>query len=312
MMRRFIVTGLLALGGLIAWESTASAQEIQLTGPLAGAPAVRNLRWHRKGRFEIAPTLSFTLLDEYQRTMLAGARLNYNVTDWLALGVWGAYGAVHMNTGLTDEIQKVSDARWSSGWDAPVDTGTGKNPSGYTSGDISRNRVDRNASVLSVGKNMKDQLGTIQWVVSPQITAVPFRGKLAIFHKAFVDTELYFFGGPAFVGLKERADFTDLNKLKTGDNGLVAQTYDTATRVAIAPTFGAGLTFFTGKATGLGVEYRALPFSWNTSGFDSRGGAPSDKGPDSKVDTKDREFKFNQMITISFSVFLPTDLKLSP
>jgi len=307
MMRRFIVTGLLALGGLIAWESTASAQEIQLTGPLAGAPAVRNMRWHRKGRFEIAPTVSFTLLDEYQRNILVGARLNYNVADWLALGVWGAYGAVHYNTGLSDEIQKVSDARWNSSW---------SDTTAHTASEISRNRVDRNASALSVGKNFKDQLGTIQWVVAPQITAVPFRGKLAIFQKVFVDTEMYFFGGPAFVGLRERADFTDPSKLTPADPAhpadLAAQTYDTATRVAIAPTFGAGLTFFTGKFTGLGREYRALPFSWNTSGFDSRGGAPSDKGPDSKVDSKDREFKFNQMISVSFSVFLPTDLKVSP
>ena len=32
-----------------------SAQEIQLTGPLAGAPAVRKLRLYREGRFEVAP-----------------------------------------------------------------------------------------------------------------------------------------------------------------------------------------------------------------------------------------------------------------
>lgn len=310
MMRRFIVTGLLALGGLIAWESTASAQEIQFTGPLAGAPAARGLRLHRKGRWEIAPTLSFTLLDEYQRTMLVGARINYNITDWLALGVWGAYGAVNMQTGLSGEIQKVTDARWDPKWDT-VDA-SGKNAAGYSNTEIARNKVDRNASALSVGKDFKAQLGTIQWVMAPQITAVPFRGKLAIFQKVFVDTEMYFFGGPAFIGLKERADLTDPSKLTMNGNDLTAQTFETATRVAIAPTFGFGLTFFTGKFTGLGLEYRALPFSWNTSGFDSRGGPPSEKGPDSKVDSKDREFKFNQMITLSFSVFLPTDLKVSP
>src|SRR5579884_3135109 len=75
-----------------SWPRDAAAQEIQLTGPLKGAPAVRDLRLYREGRFEIAPTVSFTLLDEYRRTILVGARLNYNIKDWIAIGVWGAYG----------------------------------------------------------------------------------------------------------------------------------------------------------------------------------------------------------------------------
>ena len=91
-MRR-ILTVLCALLGIFA-SSRATAQEIQLTGPLAGAPAVRQLRLHRQGRVEIAPSVSFTLLDEYQRTILPGGRLTYNLADWLAIGVWGAFGAV--------------------------------------------------------------------------------------------------------------------------------------------------------------------------------------------------------------------------
>ncbi|HMJ56441.1 MAG TPA: hypothetical protein VK540_30450, partial [Polyangiaceae bacterium] len=98
-MRRFL-TVLSVLLGVFA-STRATAQEIQLTGPLAGAPAVRQLRLQRQGRVEIAPTISFTLLDEYQRTILPGGRLTYNLTDWLAIGVWGAFGAVKMPTGLT-------------------------------------------------------------------------------------------------------------------------------------------------------------------------------------------------------------------
>jgi hypothetical protein len=298
---------------LLSYESTAFAQEIQLTGPLAGAPAVRNLRWHRKGRLELAPTVSFTLLDEYQRTLLVGARINYNITDWLAVGVWGSFAAANLNTGLTDEIESVNKERWT-----PWANGSDKES-------VSKTVLDRNASVLSVGKNFPQQTGKIQWVLAaPQITAVPFRGKLAIFQKIFVDTDIYFFGGPAFVGLKERANFdpnnpADAAKLQsqacqpplTG-NCVQQPQYDTASRVAIAPTFGFGLSFYMGKWTGLGLEYRALPFSWNTSGFDSRGGPPDSRGPDFKVDEKDRAFKFNQMLSISFNMYLPTGLKISP
>lgn len=300
-MRRIFATGLLAVVGVLALESTASAQEIQLTGPLAGAPAVRELRWYRNKRIEIAPTVSFTLLDEYQRTIFAGARLQYHLTDWLGIGAWGAYGVVNFTTALTDEIDKVNKDRWDPSRDGDQ-----------------RTQIDRNASVFSVGYDFPEQLGKIQWVFAPQITAVPFRGKLALFEKIFVDTDMYFFGGPAFIGVVERedyavADLSDPNKTVLDPvTGKPVKAYSTASRLAIAPTFGAGLSFFPGKWTGFGFEYRAMPFSWNASGFDSQGGPPDESGPDFLVDEKDRQFKFNQMITVSFSVFLPQDMKISP
>src|SRR5687767_6136841 len=108
---RRILSALAAVVALCAFTERAEAQEVLLTGPLAGAPAVRKLRLYRQGRFEIAPSISFTLLDEYQRTILPGVRLNYNITDWLAIGGWGALGALKLPTSLTDEIQAVNKAR---------------------------------------------------------------------------------------------------------------------------------------------------------------------------------------------------------
>jgi len=55
-----LVSVLAAALALFAFTERAEAQQILLTGPLAGAPAVRKLRWHRKGRFEVAPAVSFT------------------------------------------------------------------------------------------------------------------------------------------------------------------------------------------------------------------------------------------------------------
>ena len=101
-MKRFISGLVVALG--LASAGNAAAQEILITGPLAGAPAVRKERQYRKGRFELAPTVSFTLLDEYRRTIFVGAKIQYNFTEWLSFGVWGAYGAVSSTTSLTDEI----------------------------------------------------------------------------------------------------------------------------------------------------------------------------------------------------------------
>src|SRR5687768_3547896 len=74
-MKRFGLALFAAVAiGSVAAE--ASAQEVQVTGPLAGAPAYRRLRLHREGRFDIAPHATFTLLDEFRRGIMPGLRLN--------------------------------------------------------------------------------------------------------------------------------------------------------------------------------------------------------------------------------------------
>lgn len=284
-MRRFIA-GLLVLVGLGVISTEARAQEIQLTGPLAGAPAVRKLRLHREGRIEIAPTVSFTLLDEYQRTIMAGARVNYNLTDWLGVGVWGAYGALQSTTALSDHIQTVTEQR--------RDTEAGS--------------VNDQLVKPNVGPKFKNQLGTMNYVIAPQLTAVPFRGKLALFEKIFVDTDAYLFAGPAFVGLTERANCGGGSGVDCAD---FDEGYNTASRLAIAPTFGLGLTFYTGDWISVGLEWRAIPYAWNTGGFDTRGADPDERFPDGIVDEKDREFKFNQMLSIGVGFHFPQMPRIS-
>ncbi|HEY4104808.1 MAG TPA: hypothetical protein VGM44_12995, partial [Polyangiaceae bacterium] len=207
-----LVTMLAAALALFAFtEQSAQAQQVLLTGPLAGAPAVRKLRLHRQGRFEFAPAVTFTLLDQYQRTILLGARLNYNFTDWLAFGAWGALGSViRLPTYLTDQVQDVNAQRR-----APT---------------ADPNSLDRRLTAVNLGPDFKKQLAGIDWVVAPQLTAVPFRGKLALFQSIYLDTDLYFFGGPAFIGITERQNCNPCG----GD-------FTMASRVAVAPTFGLGL-----------------------------------------------------------------------
>lgn len=303
MIRRFF-QGLLPLVGVLALSAEASAQEVQITGPLAGAPPVHQLRQHRKGRFEFAPTVSFTLLDEYQRTILFGANLNYNITDWLGLGVWGSYGAVKLSTGLTEKIQDTNKSRF--------------DPQGKDYYKAS-SEAGRRLMALNVGQDFTKQLGTIDWIAAPQLTLVPFRGKLAIFEKLFVDTDFHLFLGPAFVGLSERApcgqgtaiDCSAREDSSLGPGTGKVKNKPMESRVAVAPTFGLGFTFFTGRMASIGIDWRALPFARNTGGYDIRGFGDSERFPDNKVNDKDREFKFNQVVSLSFSVFLPTEMKIS-
>lgn len=286
--------GLAALGA----STRAEAQEIQLTGPLAGAPAVRRLRLHRQGRFEVAPGVSFTLLDQYQRTIMPGLRATYHITDWFGIGVWGAFG-LQGSTGLTDELQQ-------KGVD---DRGCAANPAAkacrLTAVNLTRAGKNSDGSDRT-GKLTGDQMGKISWVIAPQLEFIPFRGKLALFSQWFVDTDVNLFIGPAFVGLQERADCGPASN----NAGVPCEkSFQLAGRVAVAPTFGLGLNFYPSPFVGFGVQWRGLPFSWNTSGFDNHGGGNNKDFPDNSVSSADREFHFNSLVTLNVSVQLPTAIK---
>jgi hypothetical protein len=286
-LRRSVCAGLVAGFALLAFTEKAQAQEILLTGPLAGAPAVRKQKLYRKGRFEIAPTVSFTLLDEYQRQILIGGRLQYNIVDWLSIGAWGASGFIKIPTGLSEDIQTVNEARRAN-MGPPSD--------------------NQRLTAANIGPDFTEQLGTIDWVLAPQLTIVPFRGKIALFQSIFADTDLYFFGGPAFVGVKERGN------CGTGEQIVDCkspQSFELKGRTAIAPTFGLGFTFFLNKFLTFGFEWRGMPFARNTGGFDNHGGGPNNEFPDNKVNEADREFKFNQMLSLSIGFNLPTNYKVS-
>jgi hypothetical protein len=294
----------LGTASLFVGVEQASAQEILLTGPLAGAPSVRKLRLYRKGRFEIAPTWSFTLLDEYQRQMFLGARLTYNIVDWLGIGAWGGQSLVETPTSLVEKIQTVNEQRLAA--DAP----TAANPNARRDGQQS---IERTLTQINMGPDFKDQLGTIDRIIAPQLTLIPFRGKIAFFQNLYADTDLYIFGGPAFVWTTERADCTSCVPVAdaTAQPEQGAAPFPMEERMTLTPTFGAGLTFYINKFLSFSVDWRALPFSRNTGGFDNRGRDPDSKFPDRQINSDDREFKFNQLLTLGIGVHLPTNYKVS-
>ena len=274
-----------AAGTLTMGSAEASAQEILLTGPLAGAPAVRKLRLYRDKRWEVGPNISFTLLDEYTRTMLVGARVNYNFTDWLAAGVMGQYGVLFIDTHLTNETQNVNKERRAN----PLEPENARN---------------LKITKANLGPDFGNQIGHIQYIIAPQLTLVPFRGKIALFEGIYLDTDLYFFGGPAFVGLQERGNCGAPGEILCTEDA----SFERQGRLAITGTFGIGLSIYTNKWNSFQVEWRAVPFSWNTSGFSTRqDGAVAD----SIVNEDDQSFKFNQTITLTYNFFFPMEYRVS-
>lgn len=281
-IKRRVFAAVAAAAAMFGITETASAQEILLTGPLAGAPAVRKMRLYREARFEIAPAVSFTLLDEYQRTILLGGRLQYNFTDWIGLGVWGAYGgALQIPTGLTENIQDLNERRR-------------QNPDYATT-------VDGRLTAVNLGPDFEKQLGSIEWIAAPQLTFTPFRGKLALFSSIYLDTDLFFFGGLAFANVKERKECS----------ANCRDEFRTETRTALAPTAGAGLTFYVNKWNALGFDTRVTPFAWNTGGFDTAGGGQDNAFPDNKINADDRQLRMNLMMTLSWNFYLPTEYRIS-
>jgi hypothetical protein len=299
-MRRFVKTVSAVLAGcaaLVSLSAAANAQEIQVTGPLAGAPAVRQERLHRAGRFEVSLGSSFTLLDQYLRTAMPGATLSYHFTDWIGLGVFGGYGFQY-TTGLTDQIQQNAIGAYNCAAHAFTQ------PCQLT------------AVNLTHGNLSTDQLAHITWMVAPQVVAMPFRGKLSLFSSLFVDADVDLFAGVAFVGLKERAECGQDDSGKTIGPCNVQSSFTLTSRVAYAPTFGLGMNFYPSwdgtNLFGVGFEFRAFPFSWNTGGFDNHGGGPNGNFPDNNVNASDREFHFNTMITVQLKFAFPVTIKTSP
>jgi len=283
-MRSAARNALLALA-LLTVPAAASAQEVQLTGPLAGAPAIKRLVMHRAGRLHLGIVPGFTFGDEYTRTLLAGVRLEYNIVDFLAIGVWGGYGVLSLETGLADEVQNKA---FTNGEEGQSQNQNLNFPYGSNSDDFNQ---DRGA--------FPDQLGRIQWVGAGQITLVPLRGKLGLVGKLFLDVDVYGFVGAAAVGVQERGDVDRPNN--RDEPAEVTQ----ATRVAIAPTFGAGINLYMNKFVGLTMEYRALPFSWNRSGTDECC-VEGESFPDNHIDADDRQLSYNQMFNIGVIFALPT------
>ena len=283
---------LLAAGLVVSTASkSASAQEVVVTGPLAGAPAAHRLRLYREGRFELQPNATFSLLDEFSREIFVGATLNYNLSDSIAIGVWGSFAVAKMDTALTDHIQTQVAARGC--------------PVGATLPTDDPNYVDCQISRVNMGSKFTKQLGTIDWMAVPQLTFTPFRGKIAFFQSLFVDTDLHFFAGPAFVGLSERKDCSSV------DTCAAAGGFNTASRSTITGAFGLGLSFFTHKWGALVIDWRAVPFARNVGGFDTAGSGPNKAFPDNKISSDDRQFRFNQFVSVGYSVFLPFERRVS-
>lgn len=317
-MKRFTLILVFAIIANMAvlQSNVASAQEVLLEGPLAGAPAVRKLVQYRKLRFGIAPYFNYTLNNEYVHNFLVGGHLEFNITDWFGIGINAAY-AFNANTKLTNHISESVDI----GGD-PTTPGNSNWPS-YTGANHFENQV-----ALMKG----------QYVA--QLNFVPFRGKVAFFQRLFTAVDLSIFVGAGIVVLDERKDCEsgpDANGTNYGGTcGNPTRSdfaVDRATRIAPAPTAGLSFNFYANDWIAVNMELRFTPFSWNAGGTDESGQAaptwvlddsdpanaiwkytPSNvEGdyPDGKIDKEDREWTPNASVGLGVAFYFPTKTSIT-
>ena len=253
------------------------AQDVHVTGPLAGSPSVMNQRLWREMRLHVEPFFAFTIADEYSRSLIVGGELRFHFLDWLGIGGWGGYSVATLDTNLTKEIR---------------DKGVTTNA----------NRLD-----LPSREGYPNQVGRLNWWSGVELHFVPFRGKLAMFQKIFVDADIDVFVGAAFVGVEERADVTGQPSPgnvtycdQVGDGCLPSQDAR-AKRTAIAPSFGIAFNAFFKEFVGLAFRWRGIPFKYNTSG--------TDNNRDGQINSDDRLRQFNNMFSVGVIFTLPPKIK---
>ncbi len=275
-----LALGLVMADGLRA-EHAVRAQAVQVSGPLADAPAVMNQRLWRDMRLHVEPFFAFTMADEYSRSLILGGELRFHFLDWLGIGGWGGYSVATLDTNLTKEIR---------------DKGVTTNA----------NRLD-----LPSREGYPNQVGRLNWWSGVEVHFVPFRGKLAMFQKIFVDADIDLFVGAAFVGIEERADavgqpapdavtFCEIAGNAT-DLGCLQSQGARAKRTAIAPSFGVAFNAFFKEFIGLSFRWRGIPFKYNTSG--------TDNNRDGQINGDDRLRQFNNMFSVGLIFALPPKIK---
>ena len=112
MFKRTLIALAVAMAAItVPAVPSAQAQEIEVSGPLAGAPAVIGLRIYREMRFQIQLHSSMTLQDEFSRAVMGGGQLMFHPTDWLGLGVGAPPGERPEAPGSPREARAVQAAR---------------------------------------------------------------------------------------------------------------------------------------------------------------------------------------------------------
>jgi outer membrane beta-barrel protein len=282
-MKRFLQVAFLGLA-LVATSGLARAER---QNPLEGQPAIRHRLELRDMRFEITPFMGFTMLEDFNNTIMGGGKLQYHINDWFSIGGLFAGGA-SIDTGLKKQVLST---------------------------------LTDNAPTGPMRAAAENAMNRITWMAAGQAEFTPFAGKLSLFSKGFFNYDFYIDGGVGFVQLDNNISSPSL--LGSPGNTMMPSNTNTPTGAGndcssnakfnafgcntglkTGPTVAIGVHMFFNDSIALNLEYRAIIIKDNSAGRDVNG--------DMTVNDDDLSISTKSFVTIGLAFFLPLHPDISP
>lgn len=260
--------------------------------PLEGQPAVRRRLLYLPGKFEIAPSVGFTFLQDFKHGFLVGAKAEYHIPwcfgskfykECLSVGAAFHYNAVDWDTELTTEIKSTLGTQF----DQP------------------------DVNPAPTKQCLEDVVSHVVFVVTaPYLAYTPWFGKMSFLGQVFVNFDFYVMLGLGIAYFKAG----NFNKEAAGTGRTYADILNLNVKdknggIRFGPSFGFGARFYILKWFGIHIEFRDIFLSqktgqgWNAAGFDKNGSL--DEIGRVVIDKKDRTSAHMMYVTFGVSFFLP-------
>lgn len=260
-------TRLLPLLALLALPALApSVARADRRNPLDGQPAVRRRVQMRKLRFEVTPQFITSINQDYKHAFGPGLNMQFHLTDWLAVGVQGAY-LLNADTALEDKVRAQL-------------------PGGDYTYNGGPNTIHGPQPTLAI--HDQHVLG-INSIFSGYAQITPFYGKIAFFSALFVNYDLYVNGGVGFVNYKQKNCCTVVQGAD-GKSGTPAdpnvQDASLFAGLKVGGQIGVGAHIYFNEWIGLQFELRDYIVGANPGGFDVNGDrllTKADEGPQHNI-----------------------------
>jgi outer membrane beta-barrel protein len=143
----------------------------QRKSPLEDAPAIRKRVELRETRFEIGPSFTSTITQDFYHTFLGGARAAFHLNDWLSIAAFGGFAIANTSTGYQDRLVGSLDTM----------TPEARDPSPAVA---------------------KASMQKIKSLAGAQLEFAPFTGKWSLAGKLYAHYDFYVFGGAGFIDVE--------------------------------------------------------------------------------------------------------------
>ena len=286
-----LAVGLVLGDGLHSGASSASAQDVHVSGALAGADAVKKLRLWREMRLHVEPFFAFTVGDEYSRSLIVGGEVRFHFLDWLGIGGWGGYSVAKVDTNLTKEIQAKGVTERYQPLEPAENVRTSQSRSAVSTGGPAWSFT----SCPSAGSSRcsKRSSSTQTWTSSWARLSSGLKNERTPYRPTIS-------GGHVHV-LRNRGE----------PDGWMRAASEASLRAPSARRsrrpFGVAFNAFFHDFLGIALRWRGIPFKYNTGG--------TDNNRDNQIDSNDRIRQFNNMFSVGLIFVLAAkdqDHRLSP